>query len=142
VQGIRSQGVLVSGKEENLPPDCEIFFPACGDTGFGRGRRHPGKVKANFSPAAAESLLLARVVAHRWVTVFRADLAGKEDYLLGAAALGVDIDQDGKAYPVEYSQAEISHLEGLTLAGSDHYTRSSKIFLSLVAGLPFLFLIH
>jgi hypothetical protein len=65
--------------------------------------------------AAAERLLLARVVAHRRMAVLGAHLSREEDELLRAHALGVHVDDELKADLDESAEPEVRDLDLLLL---------------------------
>src|ERR1700736_977422 len=66
VQRLRREGPLHAGLELDLPPDAEVPLVAGGHHRLGCLRRLPWDVQVDGPPAAAEGLLLARVVADRW----------------------------------------------------------------------------
>src|SRR6476469_10782734 len=95
MQGVRRDRELVAGPELDLtvPVDPEHDAPR----------------------AASERLLLARVPADRRMPVLRARLAGEEDELLRAHAVGVDVDDELEADLVEAAEAEVRDLDLLPL---------------------------
>ena len=65
--------------------------------------------------AAAERLLLARVVADGGMAVLRAHLARQEDELLRANAIRVDVDENREADPLEVPEPEVDDLDRFPL---------------------------
>src|SRR5438270_7686045 len=68
-------------------------------------------VEVHDAGAAAERLLLAGIVADRWMAVLRTDLAREEHELLRAYPLGVHVGQELQPGLLESAEPEIGHLD-------------------------------
>ena len=79
----------------------------------------PLDVQVDDARAAAERLLLARVVADGRMPVLGADLAREQDELLRAHAVRVDVDDDLHAGLLEPAEPEVGHLDRVSLVGRE-----------------------
>src|SRR5439155_20785676 len=77
-------------------------------------------VEVHDAGAAAERLLLAGIVADRWMAVLRTDLAREEHELLRAHPLGVHVGQELQPGLLESAEPEIGHLDRVPLGGCEH----------------------
>ena len=74
-------------------------------------RRFAFDVEPDESPAAAERLFLARISADGRMPVLRTGLAREENQLLGAIAVGVDVDHDLQPGSLQVAEAEVRDLD-------------------------------
>jgi len=120
VESVRSDGVLVSGSQDDLVPDLEISLVLFRGPRPRLRRPVAGHVEIDLSEAAAEGLLLADVpVVDRGVLVLRAGLAGEEDHFLGAVAVVVLVDCDLEADVPEVTESEVGHLDVVLFKGRE-----------------------
>src|SRR5262245_58904681 len=68
-------------------------------------------VEPDQPPPAAKRLLFATVAADGRMPMFRPRLAREEYELLGAIAVGVDVDDDLQPGPLQFGEAKIRHLD-------------------------------
>lgn len=133
VEGVGLDGKLLAGIEGDFVPDGEGLFPVFRGGASWLGGGLAFHVEKNFPPAATERFLLAGVFANRRMAVFGTGLAGPHGEFLGAATVGVHIDQHSETDFLKPSEAEIGGFDCHCFGGSDEKACFVKIFLRLAA---------
>jgi len=83
-----------------------------------------------------EGFLFAGIISDRRVTELRAYLAWEEHELLGAHSFGIDVDDQFQSDCFQFTQAEVSHLDVISLFWCEHNSRAVQVIVSTSLGIP------
>ena len=134
VTGVRSDGVLLTGLQNDLVEDgvAGVFLNGMAVV-VGGGLTL--NVQINLTVTAAEGLLLTDVVllGQRSMDVLGAGHAGQQNHFLTAVAVGIDVGDQQKAGVINVVQTEVSDLDISQLVGAHDDACLCKHFSGLLA---------
>jgi hypothetical protein len=106
---LRENCVLLTCPEVHFVLHGEVILVARWNNSSRFLGRLPGHIQKHAPPAAAKGFLLSWLSGDRRVIMLGTGLAGKENQLLRADTLRIDIDKELKSEPFKFAQTEVSH---------------------------------